>query len=255
MIPHLVAFAVLPSVTFAAGILSAITGGSGLVVLPMLLLVGVPPHLALGTNKVYTTSSLFTSAWTFLRRGLFRPRMWLLMIAATLVGSVLGVGLVQLTNSDVLSKILPFFIIAIALYFLFMKLPVKTMAHRINQSKKNKLSVIIGSCLGVYSGFFGAATGTLYTAAGAGFFKMTLLEASAMSRFLAFIANAVGLIVFMVMKEVNYSIGAMLIVMGVGGAYFGTRLALKLKAKWIQLLIVSTSGIMGALLLYNTWFA
>jgi uncharacterized membrane protein YfcA len=36
----------------AAGWVNAITGGGGLVVLPVFLAVGVPPHLALGTNML-----------------------------------------------------------------------------------------------------------------------------------------------------------------------------------------------------------
>jgi uncharacterized membrane protein YfcA len=36
----------------AAGWVNAITGGGGLVVLPVFLAAGVPPHLALGTNML-----------------------------------------------------------------------------------------------------------------------------------------------------------------------------------------------------------
>ena len=43
---------VLLSVTaLIAGTVDAIAGGGGLVTLPALLLAGLPPHLALGTNK------------------------------------------------------------------------------------------------------------------------------------------------------------------------------------------------------------
>ncbi|MCG8683967.1 MAG: TSUP family transporter, partial [Desulfobacterales bacterium] len=35
-----------------AGFIDSIAGGGGLVTLPVLLAVGLPPHLAIGTNKV-----------------------------------------------------------------------------------------------------------------------------------------------------------------------------------------------------------
>ena len=44
----------------AGGFIDAVAGGGGLITMPALLLSGVPPHLALGTNKV--SSSLGTSA-------------------------------------------------------------------------------------------------------------------------------------------------------------------------------------------------
>jgi uncharacterized protein len=37
---------------FAAGFVDSIAGGGGLISLPALLAAGVPPHLALGTNKL-----------------------------------------------------------------------------------------------------------------------------------------------------------------------------------------------------------
>ena len=42
---------VFPAV-FAAGIVDAIAGGGGLITLPVYMLVGLPPHEAIGTNKM-----------------------------------------------------------------------------------------------------------------------------------------------------------------------------------------------------------
>ena len=43
--------ALLAAAAFAAGLVDAIAGGGGLVSLPALLATGLPPQLALGTNK------------------------------------------------------------------------------------------------------------------------------------------------------------------------------------------------------------
>lgn len=238
-----------------AGFVSAITGGSGLIMLPLLLLSGISPHFALGTSKLYTTSSLFTSAMTFFKNGFFDPRLWKLMIIATLMGSIFGVILVQLMNSVVLSKVLPFFIIAVALYFLLKKPGKNALAEDMTSGEeKHKKSILVGGLLGIYSGFFGAATGTLYTALGMSVFKMPLLEASAMSRFLAFIANGTALLIFVFSRQVNYSLGLCLVITGVLGAYFGTKLTMKLSSQTIRVLIVLTSTLMGVVLLYKAWF-
>lgn len=42
------------------GFIDAIAGGGGLVTMPVLLLTGVPPHMALGANKV---SACLGTAW------------------------------------------------------------------------------------------------------------------------------------------------------------------------------------------------
>ena len=43
--------ALLVAAAFFAGLIDAIAGGGGLVALPALLAAGLPPHVALGTNK------------------------------------------------------------------------------------------------------------------------------------------------------------------------------------------------------------
>lgn len=37
---------------FLAGLLDSIAGGGGLISLPAFMIAGVPPHMALGTNKM-----------------------------------------------------------------------------------------------------------------------------------------------------------------------------------------------------------
>ena len=44
--------AILVLVAFIAGFIDAIAGGGGLLTIPALLTAGLPPHLALGTNKL-----------------------------------------------------------------------------------------------------------------------------------------------------------------------------------------------------------
>ena len=51
----------------AAGWVNAITGGGGLVVLPVFLAVGVPPHLALGTNMLQSSAGTLAAAYAFVR--------------------------------------------------------------------------------------------------------------------------------------------------------------------------------------------
>lgn len=43
-----------------AGFLSAIASSSGLIALSVLLLIGIPPQMALGTNKLYSITLLKT---------------------------------------------------------------------------------------------------------------------------------------------------------------------------------------------------
>lgn len=55
---------------FVAGFIDSIAGGAGFVTAPSLLLVGMPPHMALGTGKLATSIGSLVALWTFWRGGL-----------------------------------------------------------------------------------------------------------------------------------------------------------------------------------------
>ena len=54
-------------VAVVAGFVDTLAGGGGLVTIPVLLLGGLPPLLALGTNKLQGTVGLLTSSFSLLR--------------------------------------------------------------------------------------------------------------------------------------------------------------------------------------------
>ncbi len=56
-LPHI---ALLVAAAFAAGAVDAVAGGGGLITVPALLAAGLPPHLALGTNKGQARASAAT---------------------------------------------------------------------------------------------------------------------------------------------------------------------------------------------------
>lgn len=55
---------VLALVAFAAGFIDAVAGGGGMLTVPALLSLGLPPHIALGTNKLAATFASSTAAFT-----------------------------------------------------------------------------------------------------------------------------------------------------------------------------------------------
>src|SRR3954471_18927119 len=82
--------ALLVAAAFFAGLVDAIAGGGGLIALPALLAAGLPPHVALGTNKGQAVFGAATSAITFWRRGVIDRERAPLGFAAGFVGSLLG---------------------------------------------------------------------------------------------------------------------------------------------------------------------
>ena len=76
---------------FVAGFIDSIAGGGGLITIPALLLSGLPPQLALGTNKVGCCLGTGVAMLNFARSHLILWRLALLGVGFSLaVGVVFG---------------------------------------------------------------------------------------------------------------------------------------------------------------------
>jgi uncharacterized membrane protein YfcA len=106
---------VFPAV-FAAGIVDAIAGGGGLITLPVYMLVGLPPHEAIGTNKMSSCMGTTTATYRFAREGYINFRLALFAVVFALAGSYTGAQ-ISLRISNESFKILMLFILPVTAWF------------------------------------------------------------------------------------------------------------------------------------------
>src|SRR5438552_1373236 len=74
----------------AAGWIDSIAGGGGLITVPVLLSLGLPPAVALGTNKLQGVFGSGSATWHYGRAGLIDFRGASAGVACTAVGAVVG---------------------------------------------------------------------------------------------------------------------------------------------------------------------
>src|SRR5512135_2875014 len=82
--------ALLFATGLVTGTVDAIAGGGGLISLPMLLSLGVPPHIALGTNKLQNSVGTFSAVCRYYRAGLFNFKAIYKGLLFGFIGAVLG---------------------------------------------------------------------------------------------------------------------------------------------------------------------
>ena len=86
----LTAFLVVCPFLFLAGVVDAIGGGGGLISLPAYLIAGLPPHMAMGTNKLSACCGTTLATLRFVKNGLVNFRLALPTVLAALLGATLG---------------------------------------------------------------------------------------------------------------------------------------------------------------------
>src|SRR3954453_12724388 len=88
-------FPVLFLTGLVAGFVDSIAGGGGLITVPVWLALGIPPQIALGTNKLQATFGSFGAARHYTHAKLVDPRQCVRGIIFTAVGAVGGTLVVQ----------------------------------------------------------------------------------------------------------------------------------------------------------------
>ena len=146
-----------------AGMIDSIAGGGGLITLPVALAVGMPPKIALGTNKFQSSFGSFTATYYYVKHGIVSFRGARLGIIFTLIGAVAGAWGVQQIDSGILNHVIPFLLLAILIYTL--------LTPKFGDvDKRPRISaflffVIAGLVLGFYDGFFGPGVGSFWAMA------------------------------------------------------------------------------------------
>jgi uncharacterized membrane protein YfcA len=179
----------------AAGWIDSIAGGGGLITIPVLLSLGLPPQVALGTNKFQASFGSFTAALHYVRKGVVPLRDSLPGIAWTLVGSALGTWGVQQIDPGFLQLFIPVLLLAIALYMLFV--PPVGDRGRSARMRRHPFYLLFGLSLGFYDGFFGPGVGSFWAIAfmtGLGF---AMTRATGYTKVMNFTSNIVSFAVFL----------------------------------------------------------
>lgn len=142
----------------AAGFVDSIAGGGGLITLPVLLSVGLPPQLALGTNKLQGSFGTLSAAYNFIRKKQVVLKEAVTGVFFTLIGAGTGAWAVQRLDPAFLRHLVPVLLVLVLIYTFFSK----TLGYeeRNPRMKQRTFFVIFGLGLGFYDGFFGPGTGS-----------------------------------------------------------------------------------------------
>jgi len=226
----------LLGIALVAGCLDTLAGGGGLLVLPALILAGLPPLEALGTNKMQGTMGTATSTLMMLRhKRVSWTTMRPLMLFA-FAGSGLGSLVIQFVDTSLLQYLIPLVLFGIAVYFL-MSGQLLSKVHPVKLAPTRFRRWIVPA-IGGYDGMIGPGTGSFFSLAIVALQGKTLLEATAMAKCLNFATNLASLLVFLSAGKLVWQIGLVMMVGQAAGAWLGSHLLFRINPLHLRLLIV-----------------
>ncbi len=236
-----------------AGFVDSIAGGGGLISLPALLFVGLPPQIALGTNKLQGTFGVCTAAVNFVRKGKVDLKECGFGILATLVGALIGALTIQRLDTRFISHLVPFLLLFVFIYTVFSKnLGFDDQKAKIHSSL---YYLLFGLLLGFYDGFFGPGTGAFWTASLLVMLGYNLTKTIGVTKIMNLTSNLVALAVFAISGHVGVHAGIAMAVGQVVGARIGSNLAIKKGTGFIRPIFLSIVLLTIIRLLYKNYFS
>lgn len=227
---------VLFAVALLAGCLDTLVGGGGLLCLPALVLAGMPPLLALGTNKLQGTVGTATASFMMLRHLKVRLADAKYLMLVAFFGAASGSLLVQRLDTAFLRFMIPLVLVLVAGYFLASGLLVKHLPTLVLPSRWYGRLVV--PLIGGYDGMFGPGTGSFFAMSAVALRGLPLLEATALAKTLNFATNFASLLVFVSAGQYVWQAGLIMMTGQMLGAYAGSHILFRINPLYLRALIV-----------------
>ena len=222
---------------FVAGFLDTLAGGGGLIALPALMMCGIPPLSALGTNKLQGTMGTATATYMMLKNKKVRWNDVKFLMLSAFIGAVLGTIAVQFVNIEFLTLVIPVVLLLIAVYFLLSPLPQEGLTDP--RMSKGKYQKVIVPSIGWYDGMFGPGAGSFFALAGVSLRGHGLIDATAVAKTLNFSTNIASLMVFLLAGKVVWLVGLLMMIGQFVGAWGGAQCLFRINPKYLRLIVVA----------------
>ena len=223
-----------------AGLIDAVVGGGGLIQLPALLSVfpQVSASSLFGTNKLASIWGTAFAARSYAKRLHIQWGVAIPAALAALLFAFIGARAVTMFPQELLRKLLPFVLLAVAIYVYRRKSFGSETGQQIQSESRTLLAVGVGAGIGFYDGFFGPGTGSFLIFLFVRFFHLDFLQASAIAKLVNVACNFSALAWFAWAGQVIWPLGVLMAVCNILGSVAGTRLALKGGAGFVRKLFL-----------------
>jgi len=206
------------------GVINTLSGGGSVLSLPALLFLGLPPHIANGTNRVVGVTQTLSALLAFWRGGALKgERVWG-WFALAAAGGALGAYASLRVPAGALAALMQLCLSAIALGTL---LTPPRLLRGAPPPPRGLLARALGAVVVVlYGGFLQAGVGLLIVYYLRFTWGYDLVRATALKTLLAAGLMLPSLVTFAVYAEIRWGVGLTLALGGAVGAQLGVRVSL-----------------------------
>lgn len=219
-------FLIVCPLVFLAGFIDAIAGGGGLISLPAYMLAGLPPHLAIGTNKLSSSVGTTVATMQYISKGYMVWKLAIPAILLSLLGANIGSNLTLLVPENMFMIIMLIALPLIAIYVFTHK----SLSVDVEPEITSRVWVVVLASaffIGMYDGFYGPGTGTFLMLLLTGAAHLTTRQSAGITKAINLSSNVMSLVVFLINGTVLLPLGLTAAVFCMAGNYLGARSFIK----------------------------
>lgn len=223
---------------FVAGFINTLAGSGSLLTLPFLMYLGLPANVANGTNRIAIFLQNIVGVASFKQQKALKisDGIWLAIpaVVGSVIGALFAVNLDEATMKNAIGLLL------IIMFFLILFKPsmwIKGQAGKLT-ARPGIVQIIVFFTIGLYGGFIQAGVG-LFLLAGlvlsAGF---DLVKANAVKLLVILLYIPFTIAVFIINKQIDYTLGFTLAIGNMSGAFVASRFAVSWGAKFVRYILL-----------------
>lgn len=235
---------------FFSAFVDSISGGGSIISIPAFLITGMPPHIALGTNKFASCYSTFSSSLRFAQSNKVDFNLLKYLAPFSFIGAILGVNTLLSIKASYLNTLVLILLLFVGIYSLFSKnIGIEDKFQKL--TKKNiSYGILLAFILGFYDGFLGAGVGAFLIFGLINIFKFDFVRAGGNCKALNFVGNIAAVSMFALRGQIDYKVGISVAIFMILGARLGTKVALSKGAKLIKPIFVAMALAVASKMLY-----
>ncbi len=219
-----------------AGFINVMAGGGSTVTLPILILLGLDPSLANGTNRLGIMAQSFSAVISFRQEKYHDFKLSLKLTAFTLPGAIAGAIIATRIGDELFQKILAYVLIGVTVS-LFLR---KTNQKKIDARSDGKTSWLIYPvmvAIGFYGGFIQLGVGFVFMASLFHLMRLDIIRTNMHKVFITFIYTIPAFLIFLITGNVEWKLGLTLAVGMAFGAWWSAKISVKKGEKVIRIVL------------------
>lgn len=214
---------------FLAGGINSLAGFGSVITLYILMeVIGLPPVIANGTNRVNVFANAFASSTGYLQNKKLKLKKIWPIIVLVICGAIIGARVATMISNDNFRIIVRILIVFVAV-LLFLKPKRWIQKESDNENLNWYILTPVFLTLGFYAGLVQVGSGLFVLAALVLLAKREIFEANALKMFIIFIYSFFVIYTFHSSGLIDWKAGVVLAISQAAGAYLIARLAPKIK--------------------------